>query len=127
MGLGMKLVWSDLRGDLINYIRLKLISEAAGLEVVSLDYITHLLTAGHLKLRHVLKILPGSAIRLLEKATRSLPHQWRRHFSTRLIGILRPRLPADAILPSLSALGPSLNKRASRSDAAHMPRALAAF
>ena len=50
----------------------------AGLKIVETRLFTNSLTNGHLKLEYVLKILPYSWVKAVEKLTSSLPLVWQR-------------------------------------------------
>lgn len=73
-------------------------AERAGLKVNRLDLITNSLTAGHIKLRHALNLLPDGAVSLLEYLTQSLPHTVRNRLSSHIVTVLtKPSLTASSI------------------------------
>lgn len=61
----------------------------AGLEVSQFDLITNPLTAGHLRLRHLLSVLPDRMISGIETATQSLPRWLSSRIATQVIAVLR--------------------------------------
>ena len=60
----------------------------AGLEVQHLDLITNPLTAGHIKLRHALNVLPDWSVRGLERMTQWLPHWLRSRLAGHMVAVL---------------------------------------
>lgn len=60
----------------------------AGLQVKHLRLITNPLTAGHIKLRYLLRVLPHSVVDMLESATRRAPEGLRQTVSTQIIAVL---------------------------------------
>ncbi len=70
---------------------------SAGLKMENLQLITNPLTAGHLKSRYLLGVMPDAAVRGLEKITMALPASLRRRLLTHLVCTMRK--------PWLSRLG----------------------
>lgn len=60
-----------------------------GLEVLRLELITNPLTAGHVKLRYALRLLPGAVVTAAERITRSLPSGLRDRLSAHAIMVVR--------------------------------------
>lgn len=69
---------------------------ACGLIVIACDLITSPLTAGHVKLRHILKRMPDAAVYALENGSRRLPYALRQRLSTHLVVALRKPETATA-------------------------------
>lgn len=68
----------------------------AGLEVQRLDLITNPLTAGHVKLRHVLHALPDWSARALESLTQRLPRAVQRRLAMHTVAVLaKPAAPVS--------------------------------
>jgi 2-polyprenyl-3-methyl-5-hydroxy-6-metoxy-1,4-benzoquinol methylase len=61
---------------------------SAGLEVKRFDYITSPLTAGHIKLRYLLDLLPNSTVRTLERFARRLPRSLRSRVLVHMVTVL---------------------------------------
>lgn len=71
----------------------------AGLEVRQLQLLTTPLTAGHMKLRHLHKLLPPHVIAAMEGATGLLPASLRRWLSTQIVAVLAKSPAAPAAAP----------------------------
>ena len=64
-------------------------SKANGLRIHKLALVTNPLSAGHIKLRHVQRVLPQSIVDLVESATQKLPWTMRERMHTSMIAILQ--------------------------------------
>ena len=76
-------------------------AHSAGLAVERVDLITNPLTAGHMKLRYLHRMLPDMVIIWLEQLTRKFPHSLLQRLSTHTIAVLsRPRNDDDFADPA---------------------------
>jgi 2-polyprenyl-6-hydroxyphenyl methylase/3-demethylubiquinone-9 3-methyltransferase len=77
---------------------------SAGLEVRRLELITNPLTAGHMKLGHLLHILPERVVGAIEGLTRRLPQALSARLNTHLIVVLaKPEPPAGGTATGATA------------------------
>lgn len=65
------------------------LSARAGLQVAHLELITNPLTAGHIKLRYLLKVLPRALVTGVEFGTRRLPRKLRSLLSSHIIAVFK--------------------------------------
>lgn len=68
---------------------LRRFADQSGLVVERLDLFTNPLTAGHIKLRYVLGVLPSWAVTAVESGTQRLPRRLRRWLSSHTLLVLR--------------------------------------
>lgn len=64
-------------------------AKSSGLEVCDIKFLTNPLTAGHIKLRYALGVLPARTVDFLERFTRRLPVRMQRKLSSQLIVTLK--------------------------------------
>jgi 2-polyprenyl-6-hydroxyphenyl methylase/3-demethylubiquinone-9 3-methyltransferase len=71
------------------------LAAAAGLELQELILMTNPLTAGHMKTRPLLRALPTTFVRRIEKLSASLPAACRRSFFTQIVARFRKPAPRE--------------------------------
>ncbi|MGJ0513399.1 class I SAM-dependent methyltransferase [Methylocystis sp.] len=74
---------------LIHEDELRCWARGANLDVDRFDLITNPLTAGHIKLRYLLRVLPQAAVRAIEALSRALPRPLRRRLAAHAVAVLR--------------------------------------
>jgi 2-polyprenyl-6-hydroxyphenyl methylase/3-demethylubiquinone-9 3-methyltransferase len=80
---------SDGHIFLLHEDELRRFAQSCGLEVRRLETFTNPLTAGHIKLRYALRVLPGAIVDAVEWLTRRLPAAIRRRLSAHTIMVVR--------------------------------------
>lgn len=79
---------SDGHIFLIHEDELRCFANSAGLEILHLDLITNPLTAGHFKLRYLLRLLPNGVVGYVESSFRAMPASFRRRLSVHMVIVL---------------------------------------
>jgi 2-polyprenyl-3-methyl-5-hydroxy-6-metoxy-1,4-benzoquinol methylase len=83
---------SDGHIFLLDVDECRMLAELAGLEVVNIEILTNPLTRGHVKLGHLLPLLPESLMWSIESTTRKLPRPVREKIHCQMIAVLRKPL-----------------------------------
>jgi 2-polyprenyl-3-methyl-5-hydroxy-6-metoxy-1,4-benzoquinol methylase len=90
---------SDGHIFLIHEDEMRAFAGSAGLTVERLDLVTNPLTAGHLKLRYLLRMAPAALVQGVERLSAALPRAAQRRLAVHMVAVLRK---ADAAMPAAS-------------------------